>query len=165
MPFKLYQYIKSLTGLTGSPSIEVCSSFDLHNTSTLLDSSYNLFLSAGHDEYWSKEMCDQVASFVANGGNAAFFSANTAWWQVLFEDSGHEAHSTVTNLVSWSAGSFSGGLTPVESANGLVLLYAASDGSAVTAGFTRAGVQILRTFPAAAFASGWNLLVDAGILQ
>jgi hypothetical protein len=39
-----------------------------------------------HDEYWSKEMRDNVEAFVKNGGNVVVFSGNICWWQVRFED-------------------------------------------------------------------------------
>jgi hypothetical protein len=65
--------------------VEYCTSIDLHADSHLLD-NYNLLLSVGHDEYWSKEMRDNAEAFVANGGNIAFFSGNDCWWQVRFED-------------------------------------------------------------------------------
>ena len=48
--------------------------------------SYRLVLSVGHDEYWSSPMRDHLESFIANGGNVAFFSGNTCWWQVRSED-------------------------------------------------------------------------------
>ena len=35
--------------------------------------------------YWSKQMRDHVESFINKGGNVAFFSGNTCWWQVRFE--------------------------------------------------------------------------------
>jgi hypothetical protein len=43
---------------------------------------YHLVLSIGHDEYWSWGMRDNLESFIGNGGNAAFFSGNTCFWQV-----------------------------------------------------------------------------------
>jgi hypothetical protein len=43
---------------------------------------YRLVLSVGHDEYWSWGMRDNLESFIGNGGNAAFFSGNTCFWQV-----------------------------------------------------------------------------------
>jgi hypothetical protein len=46
---------------------------------------HRLYLSVGHDEYWSWRMRDAVEGFVAGGGNAAFFSGNTCWWQVRFD--------------------------------------------------------------------------------
>jgi hypothetical protein len=66
---------------------EVCTNFDLHRYPGLLD-SYRLFVSVGHDEYYSKEMFDELERFADAGGNLAFFSGNTIWWQVRFEDEG-----------------------------------------------------------------------------
>src|SRR5512146_2722430 len=63
---------------------EFCTSLDLHANPQLLD-GYQLFLSVGHDEYWSKAMRDNVEAFVADGGNAAFFGGNTCWFQVRFD--------------------------------------------------------------------------------
>ena len=54
---------------------------DLEDDPDLLD-GYRLYLSVGHDEYWSWAMRDTVEHFVASGGNAAFFSGNTCYWQV-----------------------------------------------------------------------------------
>jgi hypothetical protein len=56
--------------------------------------SYRLVLSVGHDEYWTAPMRDHLEAFIANGGNVAFFSGNTAFWQVRSEDQGRA-------LVSW----------------------------------------------------------------
>ena len=47
-----------------------------------------LYLSVGHDEYWSWEMRDAVEDFIAAGGNAAFMSGNVSFWQVRLEDEG-----------------------------------------------------------------------------
>jgi hypothetical protein len=47
---------------------------------------YRLMLSVGHDEYWSGPMRDTVEGFIARGGNVAFLSGNTAFWQVRHED-------------------------------------------------------------------------------
>ncbi|MGA8679669.1 MAG: N,N-dimethylformamidase beta subunit family domain-containing protein [Acidimicrobiales bacterium] len=47
-----------------------------------------LYLSVGHDEYWSWAMRDAVESFVRAGGNAVFLSGNTSFWQVRLEDEG-----------------------------------------------------------------------------
>jgi hypothetical protein len=45
-----------------------------------------LLLSVGHDEYWSGPMRDTVEAFIARGGNVAFFSGNTSFWQVRMEE-------------------------------------------------------------------------------
>ena len=55
---------------------------------------YRLVLSVGHDEYWSGPMRDHLEAFIAQGGNVAFFSANTCYWQVRSEDGGRA-------LVGW----------------------------------------------------------------
>ncbi|MGZ3546694.1 MAG: N,N-dimethylformamidase beta subunit family domain-containing protein [Vulcanimicrobiaceae bacterium] len=67
--------------------VDYCSSLDLHANPLQLE-HYRLFLSLGHDEYWSLEMRDQVEAFIASGGNVCFFSANTCFWQIRF-DSGN----------------------------------------------------------------------------
>jgi len=68
-------------------AIDVAISQDLQEHPEVLE-GHRLFLSVGHDEYWSWVMRDTVEGFLANGGNAAFFSGNTCWWQVRFDD-GH----------------------------------------------------------------------------
>jgi hypothetical protein len=64
--------------------ISVCTNADLEEHPEVLDDA-SLYLSIGHDEYWSKGMRDTVEGFIARGGNAAFFSGNTAMWQVRIE--------------------------------------------------------------------------------
>ena len=66
--------------------IDVASSADLEVPSLL--SRYRLLLSIGHDEYWSGPMRDSVEAFIAGGGNVAFLSGNTAFWQIRYEDDG-----------------------------------------------------------------------------
>jgi hypothetical protein len=58
---------------------------DLETVPALLDGR-RLYLSVGHDEYWSSPMRDAVEGFVAGGGNAAFLSGNTSFWQVRLEE-------------------------------------------------------------------------------
>ena len=70
-------------------------SLDLHADSSALE-GYRLYLSVGHDEYWSWEMRDTVESFVDDGGNAAFFSGNTCFWQVRFE-------GPTSDMIGWKA--------------------------------------------------------------
>jgi hypothetical protein len=60
---------------------------------------YRLLLSVGHDEYWSGPMRDTVEAFIARGGNVAFFSGNTAFWQVRMED--RDEDGTATRMVGF----------------------------------------------------------------
>ena len=66
-------------------AIDVVTNADLEDHPELLG-AYELFLSVGHDEYWSGPMRDTVEAFIAGGGHAAFLSGNTSFWQVRFED-------------------------------------------------------------------------------
>lgn len=46
----------------------------------LLD--HKIFISSGHDEYWSQEMRDAMTQARTAGVNLAFFSGNTGYWKV-----------------------------------------------------------------------------------
>ena len=89
-------------GSTGFPSFEgpfvqwaekrgyafdYCTNADLETQPELLEGR-RLYLSVGHDEYWSSGMRDAVEAHVARGGNALFLSGNTCFWQVRLEDGG-----------------------------------------------------------------------------
>ncbi len=49
----------------------------------LLD--HAIFLSVGHDEYWSQEMRDAITAARDAGVHLGFFSANTAYWKMRME--------------------------------------------------------------------------------
>jgi hypothetical protein len=65
-------------------AFDVCTNADLQDHPDLLG-RYALMLSVGHDEYWSGPMRDTVEAFIADGGNVAFLSGNTSFWQVRLE--------------------------------------------------------------------------------
>ncbi len=71
-------------------SIDFCTNADLEDHPELLvrdgKPQYSFYLSVGHDEYWSGPMRDTVEDFIGVGGNAAFLSGNTAFWQVRHQD-------------------------------------------------------------------------------
>lgn len=66
--------------------VSYITSLDTHSYPDLLKSP-KAFLSVGHDEYWSWEMRQNVEAARDYGTNLAFFSANSVYWQVRFEDS------------------------------------------------------------------------------
>jgi len=66
---------------------DCCSSYDLHSEPAML-SRYKCLVLSYHDEYWTKEMRDNVERFVRAGGNMAVLSGNTSYRQVRFEDDG-----------------------------------------------------------------------------
>ena len=45
------------------------------------------FLSVGHDEYWSREMFDNVVEARDAGMSIGFFSGNSVYWEIEFHDS------------------------------------------------------------------------------
>ncbi len=59
---------------------------DTHADSRLLF-SHRVFLTVGHDEYWSWSMRQNVEAARDRGISLGFFSANTCYWQIRFEDS------------------------------------------------------------------------------
>jgi hypothetical protein len=47
---------------------------------------HRLLMTSGHDEYWTREMRDAFDDALARGVNLACMGANTAYWQMRFED-------------------------------------------------------------------------------
>ncbi len=47
---------------------------------------HRLLMTSGHDEYWTREMRDAFEDALAAGVNLACMGANTAYWQMRFED-------------------------------------------------------------------------------
>jgi N,N-dimethylformamidase beta subunit-like, C-terminal len=73
--------------------VTYATNIDTHQSSALLK-RHRGFFSVGHDEYWTMEMRDNVEAARDNveatrdnGVNLAFFSANTAYWQIRLEPS------------------------------------------------------------------------------
>jgi len=64
--------------------LDFATNADLEQHPDLLDGRH-LYLSVGHDEYWSWPMRDALDRFVDDGGNVAFLSGNTCYWQVRIE--------------------------------------------------------------------------------
>jgi hypothetical protein len=47
---------------------------------------HHLLMTSGHDEYWTGAMRDAFDAAMADGANLACMGANTAYWQMRFED-------------------------------------------------------------------------------
>ena len=71
--------------------VELLTSVDLHEEgrASLRPERYQLFVSVGHDEYWSSSMIRAVHSFVRRAGNAMFLGGNTMYWRVHSRDPSH----------------------------------------------------------------------------
>jgi hypothetical protein len=70
-------------------SLEYCVGPDLAQD-PMLESHYPLVVSVGHDEYWSRDMRDNIEDRIDAGRNVAFFSGNTCWWQIRLNPAGDQ---------------------------------------------------------------------------
>lgn len=64
-------------------ALEYCTSTDTQLLQTLED-HYDVFISAGHDEYWSDPMRGNIEGRIARGGAVLFLGGNTCWWQIRY---------------------------------------------------------------------------------
>jgi hypothetical protein len=70
-------------------ALDFCVQTDLDHDPAVVE-GYRMLTTVGHDEYWTSAERDVVDRFVADGGNAAFFIGNAAFWQVRLENDGQE---------------------------------------------------------------------------
>ena len=63
---------------------DFCTDLDIEAEPALLD-AYQLYMQAGHDEYWTRARRLTMDAFVARGGNAMYLAGNTAWFQIRLE--------------------------------------------------------------------------------
>ncbi len=69
---------------------------------------HDIFLSVGHDEYWSAEQRTAVEAARAAGVNLAFFSGNSVYWKTRWENSTDVSNTPYRTLVSYKEGSLAG---------------------------------------------------------
>ncbi len=81
--------------------VSYATNIDVSRDSQLL-TKHKAFLSVGHDEYWSKEMRDHVEQARDSGISLGFFSANTCFIQVRFENG---SSGPLRTLVCYKSGS------------------------------------------------------------
>ncbi|MDQ2100808.1 MAG: hypothetical protein QQW96_24575 [Tychonema bourrellyi B0820] len=66
--------------------VTYATNIDTHfNTRLLL--SHKAFLSVGHDEYWSRDMRDNIETARDKGVSIGFFGSNICYWQIRLEPS------------------------------------------------------------------------------
>lgn len=75
---------------------------------------HELFLSVGHDEYWSGQQRRNVEAARAAGVNLAFFSGNEVYWKVRWEDSIDPAGDSFRTLVTYKETQDHARLDPLE---------------------------------------------------
>ncbi len=67
---------------------DVCTDLDIHQDDAIFDDR-RLLLCFGHHEYWTDTMRGRVERFVADGGNVAFFGANSLWFRTDYDAATH----------------------------------------------------------------------------
>ena len=77
--------------------------------------NHKIFLSVGHDEYWSKEERNTVEAAKAAGKNMAFFSGNEVYWKTRWENSVDGSGTPFRTMVCYKEGTIP---TPGENACG-----------------------------------------------
>jgi hypothetical protein len=85
----------------------------VRNPSLLLN--HKVFMSVGHDEYWSKEERDAVEAARTAGKNLAFFSGNESYWKTRWENSVDGSNTPMRTMVCYKEGTLA---TPAENACG-----------------------------------------------
>ena len=73
-------------------SVKYVTSDDLDREGAALLQKGKVFLSSGHDEYWTQPMWDAVVDYRDNhGGRSIFMSGNEVFWRARFERNGDES--------------------------------------------------------------------------
>jgi hypothetical protein len=82
-----------------------------------LITQHRIFMSVGHDEYWSGEQRSNVEAARAAGVNLAFFSGNEIFWKTRWEPSIDATDTPYRTLVCYketSIGSYGGVIDPAD---------------------------------------------------
>ncbi len=76
---------------------------DVHTSGAqqLLSAKHKSFMIAGHDEYWTKQMRDNVEAARNQGMNLIFLGANTSYWQIRLDPAFANASQSQRTLVSY----------------------------------------------------------------
>jgi hypothetical protein len=137
-PCQLWDYIlyeePIVSWLERNFVVEFCTNVDLHQNETLLQ-GYQLFISCGHDEYWSKVMRDRIGAFASKGGNVIFLSGNTCYRPVDYNNgimtrlddgwlspkSPYKVANAATIGLGWSAGHWDSPLPSADKAPGYIV--------------------------------------------
>ena len=70
--------------------VAYCTNIDIHRQRDLA-ASHRVYLSCGHDEYWSVEMMDHVERARDAGSHILFLSADSCHWVIRLEEAEHVA--------------------------------------------------------------------------
>jgi hypothetical protein len=84
------------------------------NSRGALIKNHNMFMSSGHDEYWSAAQRANVEAARDDGVHLAFFSGNEMFWKTRFEPSQAGTATADRTLVTYKDTHFDAATDPVE---------------------------------------------------
>src|SRR5437763_17118666 len=83
-----------------------------------LITQHRIFMSIGHDEYWSGGQRANVEAARAAGVNLAFFSGNESFWKTRWESSIDGTNTPYPPLVCYKESREDGGIDPTTTWTG-----------------------------------------------
>jgi hypothetical protein len=95
-------------------NMSYASSVDTDRRGAAALQTHRLFLSVGHDEYWSANQRANVEAARDAGVNLAFFSGNEIFWKTRWENSLDASHTTYRTLVSYKETHANGVIDPQD---------------------------------------------------
>jgi len=104
-----YQMIRFLE--ENGYDVSYVSDSDLDRNPQLLE-NHKLFISSGHDEYWSANELTNVKQALASGVNLAFFSGNEIFWKTRWAASEDGSNTPYRTLISYKETHFNGPVDP-----------------------------------------------------
>jgi N,N-dimethylformamidase beta subunit-like protein/uncharacterized protein DUF4082/fibronectin type III domain protein/Big-like domain-containing protein len=93
--------------------VSYVSDVDLDRNPSLL-LNHKVFISNGHDEYWSANERAGVENAVAHGVNAAFFSGNEVFWKTRWANSSDGTNTPYRTLVTYKETHFNAATDPLD---------------------------------------------------
>jgi hypothetical protein len=92
--------------------VSYVSGLDTHLDPALIP-KHKVFLSVGHDEYWSKDQRDHVQTARDGGTDLAFFSGNEVYWKTRWEKSQDGSNTANRTLICYKDTWANGPIDPV----------------------------------------------------
>jgi hypothetical protein len=106
-----YQMIRFLE--ENGYDVSYVSDSDIDRTDSVL-LNHKLFISSGHDEYWSGNEVANVKAALAAGVNLAFFSGNEMFWKTRFANSEDGTNTPYRTLITYKETHFNGPVDPQD---------------------------------------------------
>ena len=152
--------------------------------------THKVFMSSGHDEYWTQGQWDHAMAARAAGVNLAFFSGNEVFWRTRLEPSLDSSHTPNRTLVTYKmtkmamnpvngipdpsgewtgtwidpAGAGKGGNTPPNQLTGTVFTVNGYRSDALTVPYEYSDLRLWRNTAVAGLSPGQTHTFQAGTL-